>query len=548
MGSFSFTCSFSKLPIPAGTPVRLFLLTKNPYEDRSVGCEQTTFWVPRSFPIKGEYDECGSIDRVETSLASRAMTGLLAIDGNDIPFSKDAKTGRRTVELEGLLSSIACGKGSVLRNRDRGHVRYLPELPEETEARVKKSAENEKLWRETVKPKKLAKGLPTKARVKRALAAAGLKVDGNGMDGFSVRNMKFGQVRVKYVPWGLNQEALDKAVTALTKKGYAAMAVAGSYESEGVVLVRPKPGNPDYREIKYKEPKTTAPLSFSMVREDVWQALAGVTLPPYCGSKAKTLAGTRESVQAWWDFNMKVPEKDRYFARNEVPQEIMSDVWGIHEDKVPYQMGIASAFEYAVERFKEGSATQEEVNAFLDTVAEFLFVSDVLFFSCRDWTPPTSCGTQEAVWEHSVLFLDAVSGVAHGHYKKELAEREEEEREEREREAKAAAKKARKEKKAELWGTTPSRALSRLSRSLGESLFASTSFARYQRRIGFISSPTLSGCPGCFPFGQSTTTTGRSWTFKRDPSGMSGWKGCSLTWPNGSKGRTPTTTFPSKRE
>ena len=62
MGSYDYTCGVSNLPISCGTDVRVLLLSKNPYDLMgSSACEMHSLWVPRTFPIKGKYDDYGNI-------------------------------------------------------------------------------------------------------------------------------------------------------------------------------------------------------------------------------------------------------------------------------------------------------------------------------------------------------------------------------------------------------------------------------------------------------------------------------------------------------
>jgi hypothetical protein len=65
MGSFSYTCTVSNLPIAAGDKVRFMLLTQNPYNERP--CSAHDVWFPRTFPITAFYDDYGSIDNLEHS-------------------------------------------------------------------------------------------------------------------------------------------------------------------------------------------------------------------------------------------------------------------------------------------------------------------------------------------------------------------------------------------------------------------------------------------------------------------------------------------------
>ena len=62
MGSFDFTCSLSGLGIRAGDPVKYFLLTDNPYEDTQTVCSPHDLYVPRTWPLRAEYNDYGTIE------------------------------------------------------------------------------------------------------------------------------------------------------------------------------------------------------------------------------------------------------------------------------------------------------------------------------------------------------------------------------------------------------------------------------------------------------------------------------------------------------
>lgn len=336
MGSFSTTCCASDLPIPGGTPVRLFLLSGNPYDEQAHGCEPTSKWVPRSFPIKGIYDDCGSIEEAEDSLAQRVMLDFMAIDGEGLDLSK-GKDGRPFVDLTSLLSSVVVGEVSVRRGQkqERSHTRYLPSTEKEKKAAKKKAEEADSRWRK---------------------------------------------------------------------------------------MTNRKPASVS----DYQEPLVTVPVRQLMIREDVWQSLCNITLPPYCGDKDHTLADTREAVGKFWTYMLTKHDPEYGLQHHVVEKDIggrnLSHVFNLIQDKVPFQLGTASAFHAAVERAKEGSTTKEEVDEFLDVTAEFLFVSDVLFFARRAWAPSHSSGTQEATWDHSLLYLRAITDVAQKNFEKEQEE------------------------------------------------------------------------------------------------------------------------------
>jgi hypothetical protein len=67
MGCWNKTCGLSNLPIYAGTPVVMFVLTETPYVSRS---ETTSFWWPILLPIHSTYNDYGGGENSSEELAT----------------------------------------------------------------------------------------------------------------------------------------------------------------------------------------------------------------------------------------------------------------------------------------------------------------------------------------------------------------------------------------------------------------------------------------------------------------------------------------------
>lgn len=66
MGCWNGTCAVSNLAITYGDPCRLIIIEEKPYGYSGGGfCYSTDAWYPRVMPIKGIYDDYGSIERFE---------------------------------------------------------------------------------------------------------------------------------------------------------------------------------------------------------------------------------------------------------------------------------------------------------------------------------------------------------------------------------------------------------------------------------------------------------------------------------------------------
>lgn len=65
MGSFSTSCLASGLPIGWRTPIRYLALMQKTKEPEWAVCYMDTLWVPFCLPLKGTYNDYGSIEAIE---------------------------------------------------------------------------------------------------------------------------------------------------------------------------------------------------------------------------------------------------------------------------------------------------------------------------------------------------------------------------------------------------------------------------------------------------------------------------------------------------
>lgn len=124
MGSFDYTCAISSLPIHAGDKVRYILVTENPCGERgSRACGPYDSWVPRTFPIKGEYNDYGTIETYAEGLGANLVLDGFKLDlitrgdnrYHDVPVSRDTT-------FPELLNAIRGGRVLV-----REYCRFEPD-------------------------------------------------------------------------------------------------------------------------------------------------------------------------------------------------------------------------------------------------------------------------------------------------------------------------------------------------------------------------------------------------------------------------------------
>src|SRR5262245_43244010 len=75
MGCFSYTCSVSGLPIDWSTPIRFLALSESGRESRNIAVN--SIWEPLTLPIRGKYDDYGSIEDIEEGGVSDAFFAAL---------------------------------------------------------------------------------------------------------------------------------------------------------------------------------------------------------------------------------------------------------------------------------------------------------------------------------------------------------------------------------------------------------------------------------------------------------------------------------------
>lgn len=141
MGRFDYTCAVSRLPIGDGVPVRHLLLTESPYrrEPMRLSCTMTDWWFPRTFPIRGVYNDYGgstSTDSKQHGLWQHGFTLDLINETSTHPWQTPLT---RPAELSVVLDAMQDGRVRVAQsiedpalarirkqlNQARAHVRAL---------------------------------------------------------------------------------------------------------------------------------------------------------------------------------------------------------------------------------------------------------------------------------------------------------------------------------------------------------------------------------------------------------------------------------------
>lgn len=108
MGSYDETCGITQLPIKHGDKVRLFVLSCNQSLDDISFCAAQ--WSPISPPIKGNYNNYGSIENIRTNEIVNSF--LSQLKSNWVPFKSKLETvpSPNEITLNDALKWIVRGK------------------------------------------------------------------------------------------------------------------------------------------------------------------------------------------------------------------------------------------------------------------------------------------------------------------------------------------------------------------------------------------------------------------------------------------------------
>lgn len=406
MGSFASTCAVSGLPLEVGTKVRFLLLCENPYKD-SAKCNFCDIWFPRTYPLKGVYNDYGSVEDYTLGFQmGNWMEGFsydLAEIGtgdnrcHDVPLLKE-------MSFAHLLDALGEDRVFVTRNSPfTDHSFYTQKLEEQLDKLAKLRDQMEGFLKEAgvevpppvESPPPLQKEIPTLQNLMEFFKASGLPLYDKGPEGYLIDEERYGSMRVRWsTSYGDSLIRLEYA-QHLLEKDYAAMLTCGTgnYPSTEIVVrprydVKDKNGHPiSVPHINKEEPLS---IALAMIREDVWQALVkiGKTLEPSYDTDHKT--DLMEVVRRAWS------NKDR---------------GGINRgNHVIGTVGVGSHWYLMIE--KADKIPKKERDDFLKTVGEFHYVEKVLSYTRYWWRPSYSIGPQFGEFEIHERVLSSFASIA----------------------------------------------------------------------------------------------------------------------------------------
>ena len=392
MGSFDFTCCVSGLPIGAGDEVRHLLLTENPFHNPA---EHTCYihdrWIPRTFPLKATYNDYGSVENIQEGLARDIWLDGLKLDlvargvgdnsYHDVPVRKD-------MDLSQILHALWEGRVLV---QQRGFM----------------TEEHRRIYLKL----KIHKGIPTAKRVRKIVVDAGFPLsDGASNPGYMVSLQTRGFVKVRWEGYD-NEEAKLLQLQPLLSKRFATMITTGtrSYADRAEMIVAPKPlqGQESYKaSFKYRKTFETRNLHVAqaMIREDVWQAILSMKFRSWRKEVPDNIEGFRKEARAFWEELKTIGLEYRVMRIMEFRDKNIVAAF----TKDEFVKGLDTHFELMLQK----NPTGQELEDFLDTVAELAFVQNILSQIRYQWRPSDGSGPQGGEWKLHQEFCQKMADVA----------------------------------------------------------------------------------------------------------------------------------------
>jgi hypothetical protein len=404
MGSFASTCAVSGIPLEAGDPVRWYLLTENPYDDNLV-CYSHDMWFPRSWPVRAQYNDYGSIEQydvkcpsiisiVEALKEDMIERGMGDNSCHDVPTAKG-------MSFEATLEAV--WEKRIQVSRDVDSLTFMnPELKKLMErGRAKRGAVSE------AEPKRL-RGYPTLRGAEELLKSAGHSIvtaepntNTHGGTAFMVDELEPGMCRVRINGYGEDVTKLETILPLLQDEYAAAITIgSGSYANCAEIRLMPKVMKRERDEFVSwgREDTREKPLHVyqAMIHVDVWDELMKMKVGK--GWDEKPTIGFdeyRADAQKQWDESekRKTSSIDDMLARLQDREHDTCVGSLVSKSVIPFTVGLSEHWKVATGQ-KAKKFTAKQVDEFLSDVAGFSLLHSILPKVRYWWRPSFTCGPQ----------------------------------------------------------------------------------------------------------------------------------------------------------
>lgn len=397
------TCCLTGLPIGAGDKVKYFLLTENPYEDRVTVCYSHDMWYPRSWPLDAEYNDYGSIENYDPdgpgvySIIQALKQDLVEVGtGDNSVHDVPAKRGmpfEKTLEAlwEGRIT--VCQKAGWLTS---SHSRLY----------------NAPAW------------LPTLQKIEDLLTEAGYQI--GTQDGMLLVDEREGGGWVRVRNGGYSGK-VDLQTLLPLLSDYAAVVTAGSgsYSNRSEIQIMPRPAAPedknDHRSFMRLDSKDHPKRVYqAMILTKAWDELI----------KSCDYQLSRERVEAAWNQKLQDLAKAnrdediflRYCRAQDYKPGMVYAESLIAKSPIPFTMGLAEHFDLVLEQHLKKPFTQAQISNFLDNVAGFGCIHELIGPLRYWWRPSFSCGPQTPEYKPYLSYFQTILNVSQSLHQQYLEE------------------------------------------------------------------------------------------------------------------------------
>ncbi len=417
MGSFGYTCCVSGLPIEYGDSVRYLLLTEQvPSDKRALHLDG--HWVQRTFPLRGFYNDYGTVEGIQEGPAKDIWLEGLRKDlveigpgdntCHDVPVRKD-------MDFEQIQTALWMERVWV-------HDRMSAEMLESLDFLKVSGVTVDRVALAEIQlrtEQALHPGIPTVNRVRKAILDAGMPLsDGNHTPGYLVSlydNNRY--VRVRWCSYEDDHAEILAKVQPILSDQFATMITigTGSYARLAEMSVAPKPLEPKdaYNSYFRDQPETKREdlrVAQAMIREDVWQALCNLTHKSWNDRVPSDCAGYKSLVREHWEKQLKIKQASSTFPQGELwvlaGELDTSLVASILRDKLVYSLG--THFGLMLEK----NLKEPELTDFINTVSETIYVQRMLSLLRYQWHPAGPTGPQCGEWQLHRDFVRSLGVIA----------------------------------------------------------------------------------------------------------------------------------------
>jgi len=432
MGSFTYNCAISGLPVGAGDDVMFLLLTKNrSYREHAV--YMTDWWYPRTFPLKAKYNDYGSVEDVQEG-----------------PMKDLWMKGFQLDLMEKGVGDNSCHDVAIFK--DSTFDQMLDALGE-FRIEVSRSHNPQKSIPDETRHETFDIAYPSIRRVMDAMRFCGFEIVGDSKpapsNSFYVDEEVFGSVRVRLASYGDMEHHVTalRYVQAALKNQWSTMIAtgSGSYSNPAELIIRPFPDNTQRVRVhtSNKTEDYTKPQKVysCMIRQDVWDAL--LTIPVQMGysrDPAWTLDTFRSMVKKDWESLLPMFRKLEDLraepqTSNKDDMDKLREIWKLEDEidleksnnrelviasflkdsNLPYSVNWATNWQMMLNKHIKTQLNSEVVEEWLERVAQTLMIKSVLETIRYWWRPSNSVGSQVGEWGCHKKVHKAISKVVTGH-------------------------------------------------------------------------------------------------------------------------------------